>query len=157
MLGVSGFVRRPHTSHTCTRVTDQYTYILVQCCDARKHARRKLEVMSTLIASAWVKGCCEKLILCLTSECWCSLQLLRLEGGCVTYLFESHNLRDTTSLYILSPNYRVTESTGGCNVCRRIWALLQIHARQCRRSNCPVSRCLLHVTRGTHLRQRKRT
>jgi len=30
---------------------------------------------------------------------------------------------------------------GGCNVCRRIWALLQIHARQCRRPNCLVPKC----------------
>jgi E1A/CREB-binding protein len=30
---------------------------------------------------------------------------------------------------------------GGCSVCRRIWALLQIHARQCRRSNCQVPKC----------------
>lgn len=30
---------------------------------------------------------------------------------------------------------------GGCNVCRRIWALLQIHARQCRRADCRVPRC----------------
>lgn len=30
---------------------------------------------------------------------------------------------------------------GGCNVCRRIWALLQIHAKQCRRDNCLVPKC----------------
>jgi len=30
---------------------------------------------------------------------------------------------------------------GGCNVCRRIWALLQIHARQCRRADCQVPKC----------------
>lgn len=30
---------------------------------------------------------------------------------------------------------------GGCNVCRRIWALLQIHARQCRKANCQVPKC----------------
>jgi hypothetical protein len=31
---------------------------------------------------------------------------------------------------------------GGCNVCKRIWALLQIHARQCKTDNCPVFNCL---------------
>ena len=30
---------------------------------------------------------------------------------------------------------------GGCAICRRIWALLQIHARQCRRDNCVVPKC----------------
>ncbi|ETV82018.1 hypothetical protein H257_05544 [Aphanomyces astaci] len=32
-------------------------------------------------------------------------------------------------------------ATGGCGVCRRVWALLQIHARQCRGSECRVPRC----------------
>jgi hypothetical protein len=32
-------------------------------------------------------------------------------------------------------------ATGGCHICRRIWALLQIHARQCRQTTCPVPRC----------------
>jgi len=30
---------------------------------------------------------------------------------------------------------------GGCQVCRRIWALLQIHARQCRNPTCSVPKC----------------
>ncbi|CAM9574217.1 unnamed protein product, partial [Phaeothamnion confervicola] len=30
---------------------------------------------------------------------------------------------------------------GGCQICRRIWALLQIHARQCKRSDCNVPKC----------------
>ena len=32
-------------------------------------------------------------------------------------------------------------ATGGCHICRRIWALLQIHARGCKTTNCPVPRC----------------
>jgi E1A/CREB-binding protein len=34
------------------------------------------------------------------------------------------------------------KANGGCNVCKRIWALLQIHARQCKADNCPVPNCL---------------
>lgn len=34
------------------------------------------------------------------------------------------------------------KANGGCNVCKRIWALLQIHARQCKTSNCPVPNCM---------------
>ena len=32
-------------------------------------------------------------------------------------------------------------ATGGCHICVRCWALLQIHARQCRQTTCPVPRC----------------
>lgn len=31
---------------------------------------------------------------------------------------------------------------GGCNICKRIWTLLQIHARQCKDPACPVPKCL---------------
>ncbi|KAF1329179.1 Histone acetyltransferase, partial [Globisporangium splendens] len=30
---------------------------------------------------------------------------------------------------------------GGCTICRRVWALLQLHARQCREYECKVPRC----------------
>ena len=33
------------------------------------------------------------------------------------------------------------KAQGGCNICKRIWALLQIHARQCKTDNCPVPNC----------------
>lgn len=33
------------------------------------------------------------------------------------------------------------KASGGCNVCKRIWTLLQIHAKQCKESNCPVPKC----------------
>jgi E1A/CREB-binding protein len=35
----------------------------------------------------------------------------------------------------------ITRVQGGCAICRRIWALLQIHARQCRREACVVPKC----------------
>lgn len=35
-----------------------------------------------------------------------------------------------------------TKAAGGCNVCKRIWTLLQIHARQCKEVQCPVPKCL---------------
>jgi E1A/CREB-binding protein len=34
------------------------------------------------------------------------------------------------------------KGTGGCNVCKRIWALLQIHARQCKAKACHVPNCM---------------
>ena len=49
---------------------------------------------------------------------------------------------------------------GGCNLCRRMWALLQIHAKSCRVENCPVPRCLdlrAHARRQQqHVEQRRR-
>lgn len=30
---------------------------------------------------------------------------------------------------------------GGCHLCRRMWGLLQLHAKQCQASDCPVPRC----------------
>lgn len=33
------------------------------------------------------------------------------------------------------------KASGGCNVCKRIWTLLQIHAKQCKETNCPVPKC----------------
>ena len=32
---------------------------------------------------------------------------------------------------------------GGCKICKRIWALLQIHARQCKADNCSVPNCMV--------------
>jgi hypothetical protein len=34
-----------------------------------------------------------------------------------------------------------TTAAGGCPVCKRIWALFQLHARQCKESNCKVPNC----------------
>jgi E1A/CREB-binding protein len=33
------------------------------------------------------------------------------------------------------------KTTGGCHVCKTIWALLQLHARQCTAPTCPVPNC----------------
>ena len=50
-------------------------------------------------------------------------------------------------------------ATNGCPTCKMIWALLQIHARQCRITNhCPVPRCrdLKAHLRRMRMDQRKR-
>lgn len=33
------------------------------------------------------------------------------------------------------------KAVGGCSICKRIWCLFQIHARQCKEVNCPVPKC----------------
>merc|ERR1712157_194642 len=47
------------------------------------------------------------------------------------------------------------KATGGCNVCKRIWALLQIHARQCKASSCPVPNCMAIRERVRQLKQQQ--
>ena len=32
-------------------------------------------------------------------------------------------------------------ASGGCVLCKKMWYLLQIHARACKESNCAVPRC----------------
>lgn len=47
------------------------------------------------------------------------------------------------------------KATGGCNVCKRIWALLQIHARQCKASPCPVPNCMAIRERVRQLKKQQ--
>lgn len=47
------------------------------------------------------------------------------------------------------------KATGGCNVCKRIWALLQIHARQCKKNNCPVPNCMAIRERVRQLKKQQ--
>jgi E1A/CREB-binding protein len=47
------------------------------------------------------------------------------------------------------------KATGGCNVCKRIWALLQIHARQCKAKNCPVPNCMAIRERVRQLKKQQ--
>lgn len=44
---------------------------------------------------------------------------------------------------------------GGCNVCKRIWALLQIHARQCKALQCPVPNCMAIRERFRQLKKQQ--
>lgn len=47
------------------------------------------------------------------------------------------------------------KATGGCNVCKRIWALLQIHARQCKVEQCPVPNCMAIRDRVRQLKKQQ--
>merc|ERR1712146_862200 len=47
------------------------------------------------------------------------------------------------------------KATGGCNVCKRIWALLQIHARQCKAQQCPVPNCIAIRERVRQLKKQQ--
>lgn len=47
------------------------------------------------------------------------------------------------------------KANGGCNVCKRIWALLQIHARQCKQPTCPVPNCMAIRERVRQLKKQQ--
>lgn len=47
------------------------------------------------------------------------------------------------------------KATGGCNVCKRIWALLQIHARQCKAKTCMVPNCMAIRERVRQLKKQQ--
>ena len=49
-----------------------------------------------------------------------------------------------------------TKTAGGCNVCKRIYTLLQIHARQCKDPKCPVPKCLAFRQRFRQLALQQR-
>lgn len=47
------------------------------------------------------------------------------------------------------------KTNGGCNICKRIWALLQIHARQCKTDPCPVPNCMAIRERVRQLKKQQ--
>lgn len=68
------------------------------------------------------------------------MQLLQHASGCRNQQCPSANCNKMKNLLKHGATC-VTRVQGGCAICRRIWALLQIHARQCRRDACMVPKC----------------
>ena len=69
------------------------------------------------------------------------MQLLVHASQCTRTTCQSQNCAKMKALlkHGASCNLRAAR---GCQICRRIWALLQIHARHCKTQNkCPVPRC----------------
>jgi E1A/CREB-binding protein len=68
------------------------------------------------------------------------MQLLQHASGCRNQQCPSANCNKMKNLLKHGATC-MTRVQGGCAICRRIWALLQIHARQCRRDTCMVPKC----------------
>jgi E1A/CREB-binding protein len=68
------------------------------------------------------------------------MQLLAHASTCRNAACPSANCEKMKNL-LAHGNKCTIKVQGGCAVCRRIWALLQIHARQCRRPTCQVQKC----------------
>ena len=69
-----------------------------------------------------------------------TMALLVHASGCNNHQCRSSNCAKVKALF----NHAVTCSvkiTGGCQYCRRMWALLQAHSKMCIAAECPVPRC----------------
>ena len=68
------------------------------------------------------------------------MQLLVHASGCNGTTCPSANCAKMKALLKHGASCQV-RAAGGCPICRRVWALLQVHARQCRTPKCAVPRC----------------
>ena len=69
------------------------------------------------------------------------MTLLLHAATCISPKCHSQNCAKMKGLLVHGDKCQ-TKAAGGCNVCKRIWTLLQIHARQCKEEKCPVPKCL---------------
>mmetsp|Transcript_49977 Transcript_49977/g.100640 ORF Transcript_49977/g.100640 Transcript_49977/m.100640 type:complete len:130 (+) Transcript_49977:65-454(+) len=68
------------------------------------------------------------------------MQLLAHAAACHNAACPSANCQKMKSLLQHGTNCPI-KLQGGCCICRRIWALLQTHARQCAKADCQVPKC----------------
>ncbi len=69
-----------------------------------------------------------------------TMELLVHASSCTDRNCPSSNCLKVKALFNHGLNCKIKFSNG-CQLCRRMWALLQIHAKGCRATNCPVPRC----------------
>lgn len=69
------------------------------------------------------------------------MQLLLHAATCVSPKCPSANCNKMKGLLKHGAQCQI-KATGGCHVCKRIWGLLQIHARQCKEATCRVPNCV---------------
>ncbi|CAN0308677.1 unnamed protein product [Ectocarpus sp. 12 AP-2014] len=68
------------------------------------------------------------------------MQLLQHASTCEDRNCQSKNCSRMKNLLTHGASCTI-RAQGGCGVCKRIWALLQIHARQCKKDRCSVPKC----------------
>ena len=83
------------------------------------------------------------------------MTLLLHAASCHTPTCQSQNCAKMKSLLKHGESCS-TKHAGGCNVCKRIYTLLQIHARQCKESKCPVPKCQAFRQRFRQLAMQQR-
>ena len=83
------------------------------------------------------------------------MTLLLHAASCTSPTCASQNCHKMKNLLLHGETCK-TKHSGGCNVCKRIWTLLQIHARQCKDPKCPVPKCLVFRQRLRQLAMQQR-
>jgi inosine/xanthosine triphosphatase len=83
------------------------------------------------------------------------MHLLEHAAGCRNAACPSANCRKMKNLLRHGATC-TTKVQGGCAICRRVWALLQIHARQCAKpaGSCPVPKCAQLKAQLAQMQQR---
>ena len=83
-----------------------------------------------------------------------TMALLRHASGCADARCASSNCAKVKALFQHAGACPLRVA-GGCQLCRRMWMLLQMHAKQCSEEGCPVPRCreLREARRRTAARQ----
>ena len=69
-----------------------------------------------------------------------TMALLRHASGCTDARCTSSNCAKVKALFQHAGACPL-KVTGGCGLCRRLWLLLQMHAKACVEAACPVPRC----------------
>lgn len=69
-----------------------------------------------------------------------TMELLVHASACGAQSCTSSNCAKVKSLFQHAFSCQL-KATGGCGLCRRLWTLLQVHAKGCFQANCPVPRC----------------
>lgn len=69
-----------------------------------------------------------------------TMSLLVHASACHDPACQSHNCARVKALFRHAVQCQ-QKVTGGCALCRRMWGLLQMHAKTCQATQCPVPRC----------------
>ncbi len=83
------------------------------------------------------------------------MTLLLHAASCSSTTCQSQNCAKMKSL-LKHGDSCPTKTSGGCNICKRIYTLLQIHARGCKDPKCPVPKCLAFRQRFRQLALQQR-
>ncbi len=69
-----------------------------------------------------------------------TLQLLVHACSCQNTQCGSNSCRKVKQLFQHAVQC-TAKVTGGCQLCKKMWCLLNLHAKSCTRADCPVPRC----------------
>jgi len=92
------------------------------------------------VASAGQDWGSEETILERMNKIYRTMEVLKHTSTCVNPLCTFDSCSKVKELFQHAVGC-AARAEGGCNPCRRLWGVLQLHSRQCRLRACPVPRC----------------